>query len=246
MNKRFALAILFCIGLWLGLATESQARGLVLETKDLAGHDKLYADLNGDGKTEQVGIVGEAHMLRPGLVPVYYRIVVMNNKGKVISRSDIFQFMSYPKYCLLSDIDGDGCQELVFSVEMYDNENVYSQPGYDIFKWKNGEFRGYNRKSYGNFHEAYIEKGSIGATYRVTDDATNGIYNGLYCLRKVNGNLWGDIVIAYYSEDNYDSVPSDIPDDVRVVKNGDRYYLCKTVRLEPFDGGLRIVEYKKF
>lgn len=234
----------------------TQARECPSSPTTIGGYNSLYADLNHDGRIERVGLVdtklpgsGGFDYRGPDDYHYGYKIVVLNDAGKVMWRSDFEadEYASQIKYCLLRDIDGDGNIELVLSCEEYsDLAPIVSFVPYRIYTWKNGAFRAYQRTTRGGDAFAAIRQGKDGI-FRVngakSEDGTN---NGLYCLRQISGQLWGDVVVKTVAAKEYDNKIEKLPDDVKVVSGDDNLYFCQTVRLEPCEGGLRIVEYKKY
>lgn len=169
------------------------------------------------------------------------------------------------KHCLLHDIDGDGNIELVFSGwdDIFDHlRDGCAITYHPIFRWQNGKFiqlddnmRLSTSKDsticrFDTSYCDYVFHNEISPrTYKAPKYNETG-RSLIHNLRKINGQVWGDILVD--SSDEY--MPMSLPKDVKYIKetlrHNDwyyrRYYWYKTVRLETCPGGMRIVEYKQF
>ena len=272
ISKTYKLISIAALALAFGLLLSSavSAQQSRLNPNNIQGYKNLYADLDGDGHTERVGLV--ENKFNRGGDPIY-DIIVYNDRGKQIWRTN-FSKGTYacvgfewepptPLHCLLHDIDGDGNIELVISGwdDIEDALNggrgpLYSPFWYwpEIFRWQHGEFTKLTNMSlntsqgsdicrldtsFDKKFQDYFRQHNRVPKYQET--GLSVIHN----LRKINGQVWGDILVD--SSNEYPSV--DLPSDVRLIKvssrDRSRYYLYKTVRLETCPGGMRIVEYKQ-
>lgn len=237
------------------LSTSVATQATPRNPESIPGYDRLSADLNNDGHVERVSLVGkeiEGDYTMGGTWDAY-QIVVKNDQGKIIWRSPDYPItFAYGagncKSCLLADLDGDGCQELVLVSDQFGSYRhcTYAKfyPPYRVYTWKNQAFRDYAKTEYGDTPYVHICKGSDGIFRLSKSGSSGGTNNELYHLRRVNGQLWGDIII----KDNCTEQDVKRNRSAGVRVDSDKYgptALYKTARLEPYHGGLKVVEYKK-
>ncbi|MDO5296059.1 MAG: hypothetical protein Q4F00_05350 [bacterium] len=252
-KRQFTLIAIIAIGLSLFLSkTSSAQRQTPLNPNSIQGYKNLCADLDGDGHTERVCLAGSYPQ---------YQITVLNDKGKTVWRSEyddnISQYYANARHCLLHDIDGDGSIELVISG--WDDDDMLLDDGivppftklgdHPIYRWGNDRFTRLDKKmrlstskgsdvcKFDTSYCDYVNQNGKLPKYHETGHSL--IHN----LRKVNGQVWGDILLC--SSDKFMSMS--LPKDVKYIKdtNG-RYYWFQTVRLATCPGGMRIVEHKQF
>ena len=292
-SKTYTLSSIATLALTVGLLLSSavSAQQDRFNPNNIQGYKNLYADLNGDGHIERVGLVHKK--LDWGRQTWdQFQIVVFNDKGKTIWRSsppgpnqrfivdgtNINPECGNIKHCLLHDIDGDGKIELVFSGwESYvePEDGMYSKPvdgffydlsAHPIYRWENNRFIKLNNNlrlsttkdsNICKFDTSYCDYVSqYNHTPKYTETGRSLIHN----LRKINGQIWGDI-----KTNNHNILPNfrtfNIPPDTfftDIIDNpnlrhydddGNEYpvqnwYWYKIARLETCPGGMRIVEYK--
>lgn len=260
-TRHFTLisALVLALGLLLSSAASAKPN-----PKNIQGYNNLYADLDGDGHVERVGLVyKERNWGRQTME--FYQIVVYNDKGQVIWRSPDqsagesasidLTYNSDIRHCLLHDIDGDGNIELVFSgwdsVSMGADYDLYTHA---ILRWKNGKFTKLDPYLRLNttkdsdickFDKSFSDYVSENGKEPDPEETGRSL---IHNLRKVNGQVWGDKKF-FGPSDVY--APGHLPNILTNTQTHPgspttRWIIHYTVRLETCPGGMRIVEYKKF
>ena len=255
-KRQFTLIAIIAIGLSLFLSkTSSAQRQTPLNPNSIQGYKNLCADLDGDGHTERVCLAGAYPQ---------YQITVLNDRGKAIWRSEyddsISQYYVNARHCLLHDIDGDGSIEFVISG--WDDGDMLLDDGivppftklgdHPIYRWGNGRFTRLDKKmrlstskdsdvcKFDTSYCDYVKQYDKLPNYQETGRSL--IHN----LRKINGQIWGDILITKLPETQSISLPKGMRTIMEPSGDGRHYtkIICKTARLETCPGGMRIVEFK--